>query len=259
MYKKALKASQLGKKTVYKDHYDPGLLYAIPRDKHKSILYGFDLWNLYEVSWLNKDSIPEVCLARVIYSANSPKILESKAFKLYLNSFNNTIFESPLEVKKTLTLDLEAAVCDKVEVEFIPLDSLEISKPEGLLLDLVKPREGALLEGGNDIIKEKLYSHLFRSNCPITAQPDWATITLEYRGRKISKESLLQYLISFRNEKDFHETCLERIFLFIMEEAAPEDLKIWANFTRRGGLDINPFRTNNKDFQERSLPRFIRQ
>jgi 7-cyano-7-deazaguanine reductase len=260
--KKEIEASTLGRKTIYLDKYHPQLLYSISRRAQEKKIYGYDLWNLYEVSWLNNNGKAEVALGQVLYSVASPKIVESKSFKLYLNSFNNSRFESREAVCEIIRRDLTKLLESPVTVVLIPLDSkIEIIEPEGLSLDSQEPAEENWIIDPNKIITEKLFSNLFRSNCPITNQPDWASLVINYSGPSLSHKRLLHYLLSFRNHQDFHENSIEKLFEGIARFGKTHKLTIAGHYTRRGGLDINPLRSH-EEVAEPILPtltRFIRQ
>ncbi|OGT36849.1 MAG: NADPH-dependent 7-cyano-7-deazaguanine reductase QueF [Gammaproteobacteria bacterium RIFCSPHIGHO2_12_FULL_37_14] len=261
MNSKNLHHSPLGKKSTYLSHYQANLLFPIPRkNKRKEIgvdhtlpFQGNDIWNAYELSWLNSKGKPIVAGAEFTIPCESPNLIESKSFKLYLNSYNNTLFDSFAAVENFLTRDLTAAAGAPVAIKLIPLkkasqvinqhfvgiclDELDIScdtyslNPEYLILE-------------DSLITETLYSDLLKSNCLITGQPDWGSILISYTGKKIQSEGLLKYIISFRNHNEFHEQCVERIFIDIMRFCAPQKLLVYARYTRRGGLDINPYRAN---------------
>lgn len=268
--------SQLGKKSEYRAHYAPELLFPIPRkikrdeigiDEANLPFHGIDIWNHYEVSWLNLKGKPEVAIATIIVPATSPNIIESKSMKLYFNSFNNDRFASGKDVEAIMARDLALAAGADVTVDLHPLESglFAIHQPDGLLIDtldvaideyIVNP---SLLKVKNDeIVTERLYSNLLKSNCLVTNQPDWATVAIEYTGRAIDHASLLKYIISFRNHNEFHEQCVERIFSDIMKYCVVNELTVSARFTRRGGLDINPIRTTKADLTTDNL-RLIRQ
>lgn len=218
--------------------------------------FGFDLWNHYEVSWLNEKGKPIVALAEIRYDCNTPCIIESKSMKLYFNSFNNTIFKDEQAVQSVVKKDLEERVGGEVIVRIILLKNLKDDKVfagfEGKCLDELDITCSAYqvdqsqLTTENALIEEVLYSNLLKSNCLVTHQPDWATIQIAYKGKKINHEGLLGYLVSFRNHNEFHEQCIERIFMDIMQYCQPETLTIYGRYTRRGGLDINPYRSTKK-------------
>lgn len=254
----------LGQKTEYISEYQPSLLQAVPRQLNRDDLAlsdplpfsGFDLWNLYELSWLNSKGKPVVAVAEVKLDAGSDNLIESKSFKLYLNSFNQTRFNSTNKVQSTLQRDLAACACGQVEVQiFDDLDQAasRIEQLPGICIDdldidvdnyefddkhLISATDGA------QEVSEELYSHLLKSNCLVTNQPDWGSIYISYSGPQIDQEKLLRYLISFRQHNEFHEQCVERIFTDILKYCQPKSLTVYARYTRRGGLDINPFRSN---------------
>ena len=259
----ALEHAPLGADTEYVNQYDAALLYPIARDlnwKAQGVIrselpfQGSDIWNAYEVSWLNDKGKPIVRLAEFRFSAASHNIVESKSFKLYLNSFNLTRFDSESEVQARMVTDLSAASEGTVEVILSQLDiTTPILKFEGECLDELdievtdySPAPQRLSASG-EVVEEALYSHLLKSNCPVTGQPDWASISIEYRGASIDRQGLLQYLISYREHGDFHEQCVESIFMDIWNRCCPEELTIYARYLRRGGLDINPYRSSKVD------------
>ncbi len=257
--------SQLGKATQYPQRYSPNLLYPIPRaDKRREIgidpetspFYGVDYWNHYETSWLNAKGKPMVAIAEIYYDCHSTAIVESKSLKLYLNSFNSTCFDSTDKVIETIKKDLQASLNVLVSVTLHSLDrrqeQLFQSNFDGKCIDkldvscstyVVNP---GFLSVENELVTEVLYSNLLKSNCPVTHQPDWGSVQIAYQGKKINPEGLLRYLVSFRNHNDFHEQCIERIFMDILRNCQPEELTIYGRYTRRGGLDINPYRSTKK-------------
>ncbi|WP_417227745.1 NADPH-dependent 7-cyano-7-deazaguanine reductase QueF [Amphritea sp.] len=256
----ALDHAPLGADTTYVNQYDGALLYPIARDlnwKAQGVdraalpFQGCDIWNAYEVSWLNSRGKPVVRLAEFRIPAASSHIVESKSFKLYLNSFNLTRFESEAEVQVRMVEDLSAAAGGAVEVLLLPVDnSAAISHFKGECLDDLdievvdySPAPQRLSAVGA-VVEEALYSHLLKSNCPVTGQPDWASISIDYRGPAIEKAGLLHYLISYREHGDFHEQCVESIFMDIWQRCQPEKLTVYARYLRRGGLDINPWRSS---------------
>lgn len=270
-------ASPLGKATEYQSHYAPELLYPIPRQLKRSELgitdanlpfVGEDLWNAYELSWLNPKGKPVVAVGTFRVPANSPNLIESKSFKLYLNSFNQSSFDHIAAVSETMSRDLSAAAGSPVVVALEPLSTspvASIGTPVGILLDELditcdryqpEPALLATLPGEN--VEETLYSHLLKSNCLVTGQPDWAMVVIRYRGKPIDRAGLLRYIVSFRNHNEFHEQCVERIFSDIREHCQPEVLAVHARYTRRGGLDINPFRSTG-DYAGPDNTREIRQ
>ncbi len=254
----------LGKESEYKTEYDPALLYPIPRALNREKLLlpdssilpfsGEDIWNAYELSWLNAKGKPEVALATFNVSCESLNIVESKSFKLYLNSFNQTSVESAKVLRSTLQEDLTASFGGEVGVELLPLSTafndVALPDPDFVCLDTLDvsiscyQRSPELLTCTDQRVKKKWSSHLLKSNCPVTGQPDWASVYIAYEGREIVPESLLAYIVSYREQQDFHEHCVETIFTDLMTACAPERLTVYARYTRRGGLDINPFRSN---------------
>ena len=247
---------QLGAATEYPQHYDPGLLVSIPRAEGRAALgdisfQGVDLWTAYELSWLNDKGRPAVAIAEFRVPVESPNIVESKSFKLYLNSLNQARLASPTQLVDTLKEDLGGAFGSELEVVLYSLDEYAergLWRPEGECLDEIDTHcthfEPApeLLAAVGAVVEETLYSHLLKSNCPVTDQPDWATVMVRYRGAAIDREGLLRYIVSFRQHQGFHEHCVERIFCDLMARCAPEWLEVHARYTRRGGLDINPSR-----------------
>ena len=265
--------SELGKKTAYPDHYDPSLLFPIARQGNRDKInlqadlpfHGIDIWNAYEISWLNEKGKPEVRVAEFILPCTSPFLIESKSFKLYLNSFNNTRLPSEIELLEKLHTDLSAAAGAAVKVKLMSVEDsvLNLSRLQGtciddLDIDITDYQPNAQLLVTNEQEKtETLVSHLLKSNCPVTNQPDWATVQITYSGLQIQHESLLKYIISFRDHNEFHEQCVERMFVDIMQRCQPRQLSVYARYTRRGGLDINPFRSNFADYPDNQ--RTIRQ
>lgn len=269
-----LKDAPLGHHSEYVDTYAPGLLFPVARSEARDGLglhasaemlpfHGVDVWHAYEVSWLNARGKPMVAMAEFRVPCNSINIVESKSFKLYLNSFANTQFSSRKEVIETLEKDLSECAGGPVDAIVQTLDEAARStllQVSGTLVDQIDLElsqynydpELLMTEQG-ETRTEQLYSHLLRSRCPVTGQPDWATLVIRYKGVPISAASLLRYVVSLRNHEGFHEQIIERIFLDIMERCAPEDLTVYGRFTRRGGIDINPFRSNYE-----TLPQSLR-
>ena len=254
----SVELSPLGSTTEYKNTYDAALLYPIARypegqEKH---FKGVDIWNAYEVSWLNAKGKPIVRLAEFRIAANSKNLVESKSFKLYLNSFNLTRFETEAEVVALMQKDLAKVVEGEVKVNFYQLDKAPVfGQFAGFCLDNLDVdiedytpnaallTNGLVDDGKVDEVEEVLYSHLLKSNCPVTGQPDWATVGISYQGPEINREGLLKYLVSYREHGDFHEHCVEQIFADILAQCKPNSLSVYARYVRRGGLDINPFRS----------------
>lgn len=261
----SLHALTLGQQTKYAQHYDRTLLQAVPRQLNREQLgivatqpftFGADIWTAYEISWLNPKGVPQVAIADVEIDFRSENLIESKSFKLYLNSFNQSHFDSSAQVQQILQQDL--ADCAKGEVK-VRLNSLAnydrtfIASLQGECIDeqdieitdyQFNPHYLENSTQGEEIVEEYLVSHLLKSNCLITQQPDWGSLQIHYVGKKLDREKLLRYLISFRQHNEFHEQCVERIYCDLLRFAQPEKLTVYARYTRRGGLDINPFRSN---------------
>ena len=262
--------SPLGKTASYIDQYDPALLFPLPRATKRQELglgaqlpfFGADTWTAFELSWLNLRGKPQLALAHITVPCETPNIIESKSFKLYLNSFNNTRFADAADVLARLRADLSEAawrgatnpatlgvrllgpelfdrepVC---ELDGLSLDRLDIAcERYSPAPDLLRTTQG------EPPVNETLVSNLLKSNCLVTGQPDWGSVQIRYSGDAIDQEGLLQYLVSFRNHNEFHEQCVERIFMDIWQRCKPTRLTVYARYTRRGGLDINPFRTSH--------------
>ncbi|MFG6175773.1 NADPH-dependent 7-cyano-7-deazaguanine reductase QueF [Halomonas sp. THAF12] len=254
-----LAEAPLGRESAYPEQYDAGLLYPIPRAANRAPLgieegalpfVGEDEWHAFEVSWLNARGKPIVAVARFRLPADSPRLIESKSWKLYLNGFNQTRFASRDEVQAIMECDLSAAAGAAVSVELFGVDDAELA-PRRLPGECIDDRDIAVddytpsaehLVVGNEIVEETLYSHLLKSNCPVTGQPDWGSVMIRYRGPRLDRDGLLRYLIGYRQHQDFHEHCVEHIFMDVMERARPERLLVLARYVRRGGLDISPWR-----------------
>lgn len=264
--------SPLGKKSNYTSVYTPSLLCPLPRAEYRSAIgvdgdalpfKGMDVWTGYELSWLDSQGKPEVGVGKFFFPCNSSHLVESKSFKLYLNSLNQTRFNNINELIKTLESDLTTTIGGPVMVSILPLakaanegvghftgeniDGLDVA------IDCYSVNAGFLtIDAHSPVTRETLYSDLLKTNCPVTGQPDWASIMISYLGRPIGREGLLKYIVSYREHADFHESCVERIFMDILKKCQPEGLSVCARYNRRGGLDINPFRTNCGD----ELPEF---
>lgn len=255
--------SELGKKSAYDAQYNPDKLFPIPRKEKRDEIgidsahlpfHGFDYWNHYEVSWLNEKGKPIAAVAEIIYSSDSSHIIESKSMKLYFNSFNNTKFKDHLAVAEVIKRDFEPRVGSAVFVTVTPISALQneivYAGFDGECIDHLDVEcdvytvDPILLMTEDSIVTEVLYSDLLKSNCLVTFQPDWGSVQIAYKGKKINHESLLKYIVSFRNHNEFHEQCIERIFIDIMRMCQPEMLTVYGRYTRRGGLDINPYRSN---------------
>jgi 7-cyano-7-deazaguanine reductase len=249
--------SPLGRDTAYPAQYDASLLYPIPRAAARAELglagdalpfIGFDRWQAFELSWLDARGKPHVATATLRVPAGSPNLVESKSLKLYLNSFNASRFDNADAVRARIEADLSQAAGAPVEMAFgLPAMTAEAGADsiDGLdiAIDHYGPPDAALLSAdAGDIVEETLTSALLKSNCPVTGQPDWADVTIAYRGPRIDRAGLLRYLVGFRDHAEFHEQCVERIFIDLLARCAPQTLSVEARYTRRGGLDINPWR-----------------
>ena len=262
--------SQLGKAATYVDQYTPDLLYPLSRSTQrqtigvgdKPLFVGADLWTAYELSWLNARGKPQVALGRFTVPSESTHLVESKSLKLYLNSFNNTVFADIDAVRQTLQKDLSEAVWrggvvkSSVGVQLMSPEQYakeKIAEMDGLSLDRLdldcshyQPAPELLSAASNEApVTETLYSNLLKSNCLVTGQPDWGSVSISYSGPQIDQAGLLHYIVSFRNHNEFHEQCVERIFMDIWTRCKPLKLSVYARYTRRGGLDINPWRTSH--------------
>lgn len=262
--------SQLGKPVPYADQYDAALLFPIARAPKREELglagavpfFGADLWTAFELSWLNPRGKPQVAIAHITVPCETPNIIESKSFKLYLNSFNGTQFASASEVRDCIRADVSEAVWrgaptqGTVGVRLLSpeqFDQEPVHELDGLSLDRLDiectdytPRPELLTAAFDEQpVEETLTSNLLKSNCLVTGQPDWGSVQIRYSGPQIEQGGLLRYLVSFRNHNEFHEQCVERIFMDIWRRCKPVQLTVYARYTRRGGLDINPFRTSH--------------
>jgi 7-cyano-7-deazaguanine reductase len=262
--------SQLGKASAYADRYDPGLLYPLPRaPKRQEIgiqgglpFMGADLWTGYELSWLNRRGKPQVAIMHLTVPCETPHIVESKSLKLYLNSFNHSVFDDAQAVQERLRADLSEAVWrshpspGKVGVRLVtpaqfPME--QVHELDGLSLDRLDVEcthyspapELLCADPSQGVVEEVLVSDLLKSNCLVTGQPDWGSVRIAYAGAPIDQAGLLRYLVSFRNHNEFHEQCVERIYMDIMSRCRPTRLSVYARYTRRGGLDINPWRSSH--------------
>lgn len=259
----SIENSSLGKAVNYGGQYDASVLYPIPRaDKRAEIgiaeplpFSGVDIWNAYEFSWLDGRGKPKVALIEFRVPVTSPNIIESKSFKLYLNSYMQTRFADTEVMRQQIARDLSQAAGANVSVMLVTVNavaSAEIDVLEGTLIDDLPididcygPPNAKYLSADSEIVTDEiLVSHLLKSNCPVTGQPDWASLQIRYRGPRLDRDGLLRYLISYREHNEFHEQCVERIFIDLMRECSPQRLAVYARYTRRGGLDINPFRAS---------------
>lgn len=266
----SLKSLKLGQKTEYASQYDRTLLQPVPRalnrdglgiTQNQPFTIGADIWTAYEISWLNEKGLPQVAIADIYLDYQSQNLIESKSFKLYLNSFNQSKFANFNAVQQTMQRDLSECAQGDVKVRLNPVAVYDSQKIDHLQGDCIDEQDIEITSYefnadwlkdcvSDEIIEEKLVSHLLKSNCLITNQPDWGTLHIHYVGNKIDHEKLLRYVVSFRQHNEFHEQCVERIFCDLMYYAKPEKLTVYARYTRRGGLDINPFRSNFENLPE---------
>lgn len=263
----SVELSLLGKDTQYPTTYQPEILFPISRAQAREnyahiegIYKGKDWWHIFEISWLNAKGIPQVAIGRMILPASSPNLIESKSLKLYFNSMNFTQFDSKEVFIATVEQDLSKAAEAEVKLALFQVDDLAISQPRGICIDdqeptnLVNHPDASLLslderaETQAENIEVQLFSHLLRSNCPVTGQPDWGTVFIRYQGKKPCYRSILAYIISYRQHNGFHEQCVEQIFADIWQILKPEKLMVYATYTRRGGLDINPCRVSDESW-----------
>ena len=261
----------LGKKTPFPEKYDPSVLYPIPRGTVTPGMHGFDLWRAYELSWLNRTGTPETAILQTVYPVESRNIVESKSLKIYLNGMAGTCFSSRDELVETIRRDLRnildspwvhvSLLTDRMgsypgwtrELPGFCIDSLDIDGYPAV-------PDPAILEVRGKGASEQLFSHLLKSYCPITSQPDWASVLIEYQGNEIDRASLLRYLCSFRNHQGFSEECCERIYRDILAGCSPQRLTVSCFYTRRGGIDINPVRSSGqRNPEETSRYRLLRQ
>jgi len=262
--------SSLGREVAYPSQYDAGLLFPIARAAGREAIglveaslpfIGHDRWHAYELAWLDLRGKPRVATATLGVPCESPQLIESKSLKLYLNSLNAERFADDEALRGRIVADLSACAGAMVSVDFGLPSMLEtdagasIDGQEVDIDDYGPPNAAHLRANASDDADEVLVSHLLKSNCPVTAQPDWATLVIGYRGPRIDRESLLRYVVSFRDHAEFHEQCVERIFLDVMARCRPQSLAVEARYTRRGGLDINPLRTS----RDRSMPEARRE
>ena len=266
----SLKSLKLGQKTEYASQYDRTLLQPVPRalnrdglgiTQNQPFTIGADIWTAYEISWLNEKGLPQVAIADIYLDYQSQNLIESKSFKLYLNSFNQSKFADFNAVQQTMQRDLSECAQGDVKVRLNPMAVYDSQKIDHLQGDCIDEQDIEITSYefnanwlkdciSDEIVEEKLVSHLLKSNCLITNQPDWGTLHIHYVGKKINHEKLLRYVVSFRQHNEFHEQCVERIFCDLMHYAKPEKLTVYARYTRRGGLDINPFRSNFENLPE---------
>lgn len=252
----------LGQATVYPQHYDASLLFGIVRSEGRQAnglgdslpFQGVDIWTHYELSWLDAEGKPEAGIAEIRVPADSPCLIESKSMKLYFNSLNFERFANQQALLERVQQDLSQVAGKPVGFRLMAATELAVKDFPGTCIDneaLIEPgfelSTSTLLADADRQVAEVLHSHLLRSNCPVTNQPDWGSVLVRYEGPAIDRGGLLAYLLSYRNHADFHEQCVERIFMDIQRHCQPRKLTVYARYTRRGGLDINPFRTNCGD------------
>jgi 7-cyano-7-deazaguanine reductase len=272
----SLSASPLGKQSASVFSYTPSLLHPIPRAVGREALglrsdalpfQGLDVWTLYELSWLDAGGKPQNAMGQLQVPCDSPYLVESKSLKLYLGSFSQSVFTSIADVSAAIERDLSALLCSPVDVSLYEGANTPALTPTALpgecidslaiTTDCYTPDPSLLQRGDDEIVEEDLYSDLFRSLCPVTGQPDWASVCIAYRGPAIDHQSLLKYLVSYREHAGFHEQCVEQIFVDIQSLSQPELLIVYARYLRRGGLDINPYRSSSGRIP--LLRRLIRQ
>jgi len=252
----------LGQATVYPDQYSPELLYAIPRTESRAALgiddglpfHGADIWNAWELTWLDPNGLPQIATAEISVPAESANLIESKSLKLYLGAFAMSKFNSDTDVAAAIMKDLTAAAGGSVNIQLRSPSSTSAATVNRLAggcidslavnCDTYEINPALLSADDSDIVEEDLKSHLLRSLCPVTNQPDSASVMVSYKGPRIDREGLLRYIVSYRQHNDFHEACIERMFMDILQRCAPERLTVYARYLRRGGIDINPFRSN---------------
>jgi 7-cyano-7-deazaguanine reductase len=269
--------SPLGKSSEYVSQYSPQLLFPIPRAAKWAELglqagqlpyVGEDLWTCYELSWLLPSGKPVVAIGEFSIPADSPNIIESKSFKLYLNSLNQSSFEDREAVAEILRRDLAAVAGGPVGVRVRGLEEVAlegVSQAPGVCIDELDIQVSSYAHPRNELLRcdparqvsEVVHSHLLKSNCPVTGQPDWGTLVVDYQGAALDHASLLEYVVSFRQHQDFHEQCVERIYLALRELLQPQRLLVYARYVRRGGLDINPYRSSEP--LSPANQRFVRQ
>lgn len=255
-----LEYSPLGRASTYPERYDATLLFPLSRAENRLVLgleaddalpfVGEDEWHGFELSWLNARGKPVVAVGRFRLPADAPNLIESKSFKLYLNSFNQSRFDSADSVAAILERDLSRTTGGRVGVDLLGVDDPALA-PRTLPGECIDELDieisdytpsAGYLRAGADIVEETLHSHLLKSNCPVTGQPDWGSVMVRYKGPRLDREGLLRYLVGFRQHQGFHEHCVEQIFTDLMQQAAPSELLVLARYVRRGGLDISPWR-----------------
>ena len=269
----SVEQSLLGKDTHYPTEYQPDILFPIARAPAREtyadiqgIYQGKDWWHVFEISWLNNKGIPQVAIGRITLPASSPYLIESKSLKLYFNSMNFTKFDSQADFIATVEKDLSKAAEADIQLSLFQADDLAVSQPQGFCIDEFEPLrlenhpDASLLmaDAVADDVEIELYSHLLRSNCPVTGQPDWGTVFIRYKGKRPCYRSILAYIISYRQHNGFHEQCVEQMFADLWQNLKPEKLMVYATYTRRGGLDINPCRVSDLTWMPRPI-RLARQ
>lgn len=260
----SVEASLLGKETSYPDTYSPDILFPIARAPSRTayaslagVRQGVDWWHVFELSWLNEGSKPQVAIGRLSIPASSEFLIESKSLKLYFNSLNFEVFATPAALVTCVEKDLSLAAGAPVTLTLMDVNALPVSEIQGICLDDMQPSaisqqpDASLLKlDKNSVSSESqeftLFSHLLRSNCPVTGQPDWGSVFIRYQGLKPCYSALLAYIISYRRHSGFHEQCVEQMFADIWQHLQPEKLMVYAAYTRRGGLDINPCRVSHE-------------
>ncbi len=260
--------SSLGQHTAYPTEYSPQVLFPIPRAEGRALIdaadvlgiyQGVDVWHVFELSWLDHSGKPQAAIGRITLPASTPYLVESKSLKLYFNSLNFCRFAHPDVLTNLVQKDISQAAGAEVQFELLSVDDLSTHLPMGIGLDGLSlsgpvPDEPdasllALAQAPSEaIVEELLYSDLLRSNCPVTGQPDWGTVFIRYEGQKIDHQRLLTYIVSYRKHSGFHEQCVEQIFADLWQVLTPSKLAVHAQYTRRGGLDINPCRTSHPDW-----------
>lgn len=270
----SVEKSLLGKDTQYPTTYQPNVLFPIARAESRGqypnvmgIQQGCDWWHVFELSWLDAQGYPKVAIGRLCLPAHSEFLIESKSLKLYFNSLNFTKFESEKVLKATVEKDLSDVAQAQVTLTLLDVNGLDVVQPKGVCLDTLKPQrlstspDATLLQAGQETQSTDVqyYSNLLRSNCPVTGQPDWGTLFIRYEGIQPCLESLLAYILSFRQHNGFHEQCVEQIYADIWQNLQPKKLMVYAAYTRRGGLDINPCRVSDDEWLPKVPVRLARQ
>ena len=254
----------LGKRTTYPQKYDPSLLVGISREESRTRsgiyiqdnpFYGLDSWTAYELSWLDHEGTPKNGVLYAAYESSTQKFIESKSLKLYLNSINNKKFGTHEDLLTLIKNDLQQCISSEVDIEIRnnPKKFIKGNKSVDLLTGYLESAKEEDPWVSSNKITEEISCDVFRSLCPVTGQPDWATIRINYSGKHINYRKLLKYLLSYRNMQAFHEECVEKIFVDIKEFCEPDDLTVTANYMRRGGIELNPLRSSIKEFNKEIL------